>query len=279
ALTAGLPFCRPEHPADDGPADLGAYRAHGTARHRLQRRHAVALSRTGPRCLLSLLLRRGLRLGRSSRRLLGFLLLLHRFRRDSGLLGTTAQHLVGGLAIHELLVAAVQGAARYARRTLLRREWTHSAVRRANVRTLHHSRTTLLVQERHQRLTNAKLRYCGLHIQLGVHTERFGCRTNRLLVARRERPQRMLNTVSELAKHLVRQVQRVLGHEVHSHSLRTNQAHYLLDLLTQRLRSVVELQVRLVKEERKSTRLNSSHVKISYAVFCLKKKRGSKPGD
>src|SRR5690606_39668757 len=28
----------------------------------------------------------------------------------------------------------------------------------------------------------------------------------------------------------------------------------------------------LVPENRKSTRLNSSHVKISYAVFCLKKK-------
>src|SRR5690606_39334114 len=29
---------------------------------------------------------------------------------------------------------------------------------------------------------------------------------------------------------------------------------------------------RLLKTDRKSTRLNSSHVKISYAVFCLKKK-------
>src|SRR5690606_22653275 len=28
-----------------------------------------------------------------------------------------------------------------------------------------------------------------------------------------------------------------------------------------------------IKEDRKSTRLNSSHVKISYAVFCLKKKK------
>src|SRR5690606_41515055 len=28
-----------------------------------------------------------------------------------------------------------------------------------------------------------------------------------------------------------------------------------------------------IDEDRKSTRLNSSHVKISYAVFCLKKKR------
>src|SRR5436309_8988984 len=29
--------------------------------------------------------------------------------------------------------------------------------------------------------------------------------------------------------------------------------------------------------DRKSTRLNSSHVKISYAVFCLKKKRNKPP--
>src|SRR5436309_8598658 len=30
------------------------------------------------------------------------------------------------------------------------------------------------------------------------------------------------------------------------------------------------------KRDRKSTRLNSSHVKISYAVFCLKKKKNKK---
>src|SRR5690554_3001124 len=29
----------------------------------------------------------------------------------------------------------------------------------------------------------------------------------------------------------------------------------------------------LLKSDRKSTRLNSSHVRISYAVFCLKKKK------
>src|SRR3989442_3758661 len=28
-----------------------------------------------------------------------------------------------------------------------------------------------------------------------------------------------------------------------------------------------------IREDRKSTRLNSSHVRISYAVFCLKKKK------
>src|SRR5690606_41616614 len=35
---------------------------------------------------------------------------------------------------------------------------------------------------------------------------------------------------------------------------------------------IVEQQA-LPVEDRKSTRLNSSHVKISYAVFCLKKKK------
>src|SRR2546426_4204669 len=31
------------------------------------------------------------------------------------------------------------------------------------------------------------------------------------------------------------------------------------------------------RRDRKSTRLNSSHLVISYAVFCLKKKKASKP--
>src|SRR5690554_119722 len=31
--------------------------------------------------------------------------------------------------------------------------------------------------------------------------------------------------------------------------------------------------VKVYQEDRKSTRLNSSHVRISYAVFCLKKKK------
>src|SRR6266581_6510066 len=34
-----------------------------------------------------------------------------------------------------------------------------------------------------------------------------------------------------------------------------------------------EFQAQLIAEDRKSTRLNSSHPSISYAVFCLKKKK------
>src|SRR5256885_5759250 len=34
-----------------------------------------------------------------------------------------------------------------------------------------------------------------------------------------------------------------------------------------------KLEIRMAKPDRKSTRLNSSHLVISYAVFCLKKKK------
>src|SRR3712207_8732485 len=36
---------------------------------------------------------------------------------------------------------------------------------------------------------------------------------------------------------------------------------------------VAELSLRITLADRKSTRLNSSHANISYAVFCLKKKK------
>src|SRR3712207_6907080 len=36
---------------------------------------------------------------------------------------------------------------------------------------------------------------------------------------------------------------------------------------------IQDLKVRIRSQDRKSTRLNSSHANISYAVFCLKKKK------
>src|SRR5207302_2462367 len=45
-----------------------------------------------------------------------------------------------------------------------------------------------------------------------------------------------------------------------------------LDLQAQPMRAAVVLQRSGTLRDRKSTRLNSSHVRISYAVFCLKKK-------
>src|SRR5690349_24025775 len=44
-------------------------------------------------------------------------------------------------------------------------------------------------------------------------------------------------------------------------------------MVEQIVSNLVDNALRYSPEDRKSTRLNSSHVEISYAVFCLKKKR------
>src|SRR5436305_12039424 len=41
-------------------------------------------------------------------------------------------------------------------------------------------------------------------------------------------------------------------------------------------RSFIDYPIEISGGDRKSTRLNSSHVRISYAVFCLKKKKPTK---
>src|SRR5690349_23786765 len=56
----------------------------------------------------------------------------------------------------------------------------------------------------------------------------------------------------------------------------TEQAARLVDVAPERSLVLVLAPGELVEEthlDRKSTRLNSSHVEISYAVFCLKKKK------
>src|SRR5690348_17749622 len=46
-------------------------------------------------------------------------------------------------------------------------------------------------------------------------------------------------------------------------------------LQVSRVRAIVFVKCRAAHLDRKSTRLNSSHPSISYAVFCLKKKRNA----
>src|SRR3712207_7860216 len=47
------------------------------------------------------------------------------------------------------------------------------------------------------------------------------------------------------------------------------------DAARQRLREAMGLADPIPVQDRKSTRLNSSHANISYAVFCLKKKKSA----
>src|SRR3712207_7714646 len=60
-------------------------------------------------------------------------------------------------------------------------------------------------------------------------------------------------------------------------SVETTDLPGLLVALTQQFRqnSLIDLELDVPEGDRKSTRLNSSHANISYAVFCLKKKNSS----
>src|SRR5690606_42058832 len=49
--------------------------------------------------------------------------------------------------------------------------------------------------------------------------------------------------------------------------------HSVLDVRRRKVENSPGKEWYLTSPDRKSTRLNSSHVKISYAVFCLKKKK------
>src|SRR6266496_118078 len=72
---------------------------------------------------------------------------------------------------------------------------------------------------------------------------------------------------------------RVVGHLMtmrRAHQLRLDlgRHHLLASERRQFPRLALKLRaLRLERRDRKSTRLNSSHVEISYAVFCLKKKK------
>src|SRR5690625_6384009 len=68
----------------------------------------------------------------------------------------------------------------------------------------------------------------------------------------------------------VEQAERMVGLEIHSVVVGINGEHVQL----QPCHGVVAVQ-----RDRKSTRLNSSHVAISYAVFCLKKKRNRRKNE
>ena len=83
----------------------------------------------------------------------------------------------------------------------------------------------------------------------GIGAECLGGRPHRLLILGGERAQRVLNPVAELRQHVLRHIGRVLGDEEDADALRADQPDHLLDFVHQRLRRVVEQQVRLVEEQ------------------------------
>src|SRR3712207_7595546 len=63
------------------------------------------------------------------------------------------------------------------------------------------------------------------------------------------------------------------GPDLVGHRLVVAARHHQRRLLQRTRRAIAEGPETLAQVDRKSTRLNSSHANISYAVFCLKKKK------
>src|SRR5690606_40180238 len=102
------------------------------------------------------------------------------------------------------------------------------------------------------------------HAQFGVDASRMGL----------DRMQRDEQLFGDLL------IRATLGNQPQYRQLAIAQ-HGLVTRAWRIVRITLELQQSLTQAfalgDRKSTRLNSSHVKISYAVFCLKKKNKKKP--
>ena len=125
----------------------------------------------------------------------------------------------------------------------------HARGRRAQARMDDRRRHAVLGQDRHRRLADAHLREQLLDVvEVGGRVGRGG-RLERLGVVGRERAQRVLDAVAELAEHLAGHVVGDLRDEEDADALRADQAHRLGDRLEEGLGGAVEEQVRLVEEE------------------------------
>src|SRR3712207_7743822 len=85
----------------------------------------------------------------------------------------------------------------------------------------------------------------------------------------------LVSNAEELKKEMIREYQRLSGitlHEASPETLIFSSVAYLMALREEFYNDQAKQKYLRFARDRKSTRLNSSHANISYAVFCLNKK-------
>src|SRR6478672_3371766 len=164
-------------------------------------------------------------------------------------LGALLKNLGGRLPLDALVIYAGDRAFRDDRLTLGIGHRTDARVWRMDQRALHDRRLALVIEGGNQGLADAEFhdRLLGIEGRVGAKGGRR--RLHRLLLQRRERSQGVLHAVAELARHRVRDIERILRDKIDADALRPDQPHHLLDFLQQRLRRILEQEMRLVEEE------------------------------
>ena len=172
-------------------------------------------------------------------------------RSGSGCAGSGPGHAAGQDLVRALRVgplAVLRPQRRGSRRRVHVGRRVHARRRPEQPRVHDRRRDALLRQQRHRRLADTHRREQRLDVvQIGRRVGRHG-RAQLLRVARRERPQRVLDPQAELREHLLGQVGRLLGHEEHADALGADQPHGALERVQERVGRLVEQQVRLVEE-------------------------------
>src|SRR6185312_4894290 len=143
-------------------------------------------------------------------------------------LGALLKNLGGRLPLDALVIYAGDGAFRDDRLALGIGHRTDARVWRMDQRALHDRRLALFIEGGNQSFADAEL-----------HDRLLGV----------EGAERVLDAVAELTRHRVGHVERILRDEVDADALRPDQAHHLLYFLQQRLRRILEQEMRLVEEE------------------------------
>ena len=159
------------------------------------------------------------------------------------------KHLVGGDAVDGRVINAVEHAVLDACLPLFIGDGAHGALRRQHGRTLHNAGRAACIQAGNQRFTGLERRDGFRCVKRRIRAERHCGGADSLLVKRCIRAQCMLNAVAELPQNRHGDVARALGDKVHADALGANQPDDLLQHLQQRLRAVIEEQMRFIEEE------------------------------
>src|ERR1700730_8963477 len=125
---------------------------------------------------------------------------------------------VGRLPINQLFVNSAHHRVPEELLPLFKSDWPNLATRWHYESTFDDGGLALGIQQRNQSFAHSKLSQHRHRINFWIGSERFGRHFDRLLVTRGECPQRMLDSVPELAEHVVRNVARILGYKINAHA-------------------------------------------------------------